>query len=126
MTQTGAFSTSSGYLRWQSRSARFAFPYITMSGTSSRWAAGNLPLAHDIAATNLCGTGTAALSQFADHFTLLKAVLPRHPQLLMRSLVFLLRLSRFSMSSVSSSHTQTPNQSLQPTASRRTTSFLHD
>jgi hypothetical protein len=119
MMQIGAFSISSGYLRWRSRSARFAFPYITMSGMSLPRAAGNLPLAHDIAATNLCGTDATASSRFADHFTLLKAVLPRHPQSLMRSLVFLLRLSRFNMLSVSSSHVVTPNKSLEPTAGRR-------
>src|SRR5258707_93447 len=107
--QIGALNTSNACLGWPSRSVRFAFPYITMSGTSSRWAAGNLPLAHDIGATNLFGTGTRASCRFADHFTQLKAVLPRHPQSLMRSLVFLLRLNRFTMSSVSSSHTQTPN-----------------
>jgi hypothetical protein len=120
MMQTGALSISSGYLRWRSRSERFALPYITMSGMSSQWAAGNLPLAHDIAATSSCGTGARASSRFAGHFTLVKVVLLHHPQSLIRNLVFLLRLSRFSMSSAFFfSHAQTPNQSLERTADRR-------
>ena len=112
MMPTGVFSTSSGYLRWRSRSERFALPYITMNGTSSQWAAGNLQLAHDIAATNSCGTGARASSRFAGHFTPAKAVLPVRPRWLMSRLVFPLRLIRFSMSSASSSHAQTPNQSM--------------
>jgi hypothetical protein len=54
--QTAAFGTSSGYLRWASRFARNAFPYIITSGTSSRWAAGYLSLVPDIAAIGSPGT----------------------------------------------------------------------
>ena len=117
--QTGVFSTSSGYLRWRSRSERFALPYITTSGTSSQWAAGNLQLAHDIAATSSCRTGARASSRFAGHFTPAKAVLPVHRPSRTSSLVSLLRSILFSMSSVSSSHTETPNQSMKPTAPLR-------
>jgi len=45
--QIGAFSTSSGYLRWQSRSARFAFPYITMKWYELAMGSWKLPLAHE-------------------------------------------------------------------------------
>ena len=107
--QTAALSTFSGCLRWPSRSERLAFPCVTTRGTSSRWAAGHLPLAHDIAATSSYGTFAMASFRFADHFTLAKAVLPIHPQWLMNGLVFLLRLIHFSMSSASSSRAQTPN-----------------
>ena len=107
--QIGALNTSNACLRWPSHSARFAFPYITMSGTGSRWAAGNLPLAQDIAATSSYGTVAMESSRFAGHFTLAKAVLPVPPQWLMSRLVFLLHLIRFNISSASSSHAQTPN-----------------
>jgi hypothetical protein len=123
--QTGVFSTWSGYLPWRSRSERVALPYITTSGTSSRWGAGNLPLARDIVATSSSGTGKRASSRFADHFTLAKALLPDHPQWLMSRLVFLLRLIRFSMSNASSSHAQTPNQTMELTASRRYNMVFH-
>ena len=118
MMQKAAFGTSSEYSRWPSRSAHFAFPYITTNGTNSPWAAGHLPLAYDIAAT--CSPGTAAMESFPfrGHFTLAKAALPDHPQSLMSGLVSLLRLIPYSMSSVSSSHTKAPNQSLQLTAGR--------
>ena len=117
--QIGAFNTLSDYLRWRSRSERVVFPCITTSGTNSRLAAGHLPLGHDIAATNSSGTVAIASSRFAGHFTLAKAVLPNHPQSLMRSL----RLIRLSMSSASSSHNETPNQALERTAARRTFTF---
>jgi hypothetical protein len=62
--------------------------------------------------------GHEGVMSVRDHFTQLKAVLARHPQSLMRSLVFPLRLTRFTMSSAFSRHAQTPNKSLQPTADR--------
>ena len=93
--QTAAFGTASGYLRWPSRSARLAFPRITTSGTSSRWAAGHSPRAHDIAATYLAGTVAMALFRFVGHFMLAKAVLLDQPQSRMSGLVFLLRLIPF-------------------------------
>ena len=119
MMQTGVFSTSSGYLRWRSPSERFTLPYITMSGTSSQWAAGNLQLAHDIVATSSCGTGARASSRFTDHFTLAKVVLLHHPQSLTRSLVFRLRLEPFQyVERFFQSRPKRSNQSLEPTAGR--------
>src|SRR5439155_26011500 len=85
------------------------------NGTSSRWAAGHLPPAHGIAA--ICSAGTAATASypFKDHFTLAKAALRVHHQLRMSSLVSRLLLILSSMSSVSSSHADMPNQSMRPT-----------
>src|SRR5437870_13172379 len=108
MMHRTVFGTLSGYWRWLSRSARLAFRCMDTSGTNLRWGAGHSPLAHVTAATCSLGTVAVASSRFADHFTLASAVLRNHPQLPMSSLVFLLRLILFSMSSVSSSHTKTP------------------
>jgi len=116
MMQTAAFGTSSGCSLWRSRSARFASPCTITSGTTWPWGAGLSPRARGIAA--ICSPGTVAMAScpFRAHFTLVKAALRDHHQSRMSGLVFLLRLIRFIMSNVSSSHTQTPNQSLEPTA----------
>jgi hypothetical protein len=65
------------------------------------------------------GTVAMALCPFRAHFTLVKAALRDHHQSRMSGLVFLLRLIPFIMSSLSFTHTQTPNQSLERTADRR-------
>ena len=116
MMQKAAFVRSSGCLRWLSRSARFACPCTITSGTNSRWEVGPSPPARGIAA--ICSPGTAAMASclFKAHFTLDKAAPPIHRPLRTSSLVSLLRSILFSMSSVSSSRIETPNQSLQPTA----------
>jgi hypothetical protein len=123
--QIVALSTSSGYLRWPSPSARFVFPCITTSGTNLPLAVGHLPLAHVTAATNSFGMAAMALSLFVDHFTLRRAALRNHPQSPMSNLVFLLQSILFSMSSVSSNHSETPNRSLEPTALWRCASISH-
>jgi hypothetical protein len=117
--QIGALNTSNACLRWPSRSVRFVFPCTTMNGTSSQWAAGNLPLARGIAAIFSPGTVAMASSPFGAHFMLDKAAPPIHHAQRKSSLVSLLRSIPLSMSSIFSSRSETSNQALERTADRR-------
>ncbi len=116
--KTAGFAMFSAYSRWPSRFADAACLCINTSGMSSRWAVGHLPLADGIAAISSAGMAAMESYPFKDHFTLVKAAIRDHHQSRMSGLVFLLPLILLSMSRISSSHTQTPNQSLEPTAGR--------
>lgn len=116
---TAAFGTSSGCSLWRSCSARFASPCTITSGTTSRWGAGLSSRGSGIAA--ICSPGTVAMASypFRARFTPVKAALRDHHQSRMTDSVFPLRLIPFIMSSVSSSHTQTPDQAPEGTSDRR-------